>query len=284
MYEKYEENNRITEDNERTIEKNTGIKYFALKACRAKRKKCINICIVVGCFIALFVLFMLFSGAERKINEARGYTGSRPTYEEFRLDILGYVYRESDDGYNYIENDPASEEFADWIEKNLSKRPTAYALKMQDRFLYRYTHGKSQNFDYVEETAKTVFDDIVKTRTKAANKIVGTVWLQFFAVAVVLGGVGTVITYMYTKENKSFVTAAEKNEYRLRPAVMVGREEYRRKNTHDYYIEVDAVDGDRKKYLVSEEQFNRFDSGKEVYLIAWDSGFGLYDEEDIYII
>lgn len=224
----------------------SGIVGFVREAAREKLKSCIARCALFGGLFVMFVLFIMFAEIQPKINEARGYSGAKPTYDEYEKYVLNQIYRfDSEREVYYISCDPNSEEFHDWVYKKIESRPNKYAgITFISSIKYIQTEKNSENYREVCRTAERVFEEVVNERTAAGNKVANKVWLEFLVVFLITGGVCTGIVFWYRHGVNSYIPAAKNGEYRLEDAVLIGREEYRTKNRHSYYIEAETASGE----------------------------------------
>lgn len=267
---------------ERTVEKSNGVIEFAQREYKSKRGTCIGICISAGVIAAILVMLLIFSQSAGKLNEIRGFSGERPTYEEYQYRILSHIYKSNNDGTYTLEVMPDSEEFQEWLYDNIGGKRTEASYLGSQRFVYQYKM-MAPNFSAVDTTAQGVFEQVLDARVREANKATGMIWLQYLAIMAVIAGIIVGIFIWYTRGVRRYVDAAEKGAYSLTAATLIGREKEITKRTRDYFLEVQTVKGETKKCRVSEAQYDLYQSGKTAYVVTWGSEFGLYDEEDIYV-
>lgn len=275
---------RINVINQRTIEKTSTIKTYAEQACKSKMKKCIGICAAVAAVLLSFILPIMFAGMSGEVNKIKGYSKTTPLYEDYQGVLIQYLYTDSGNGYYVLSDNPNSDEFREYIKDRIGNKSNYVTIVYNnDMQMTKFKTAYYRDFDKVNAEVEETFNSVVKEITHEANQVYAKVWLEILIFILVIVAIAAGIAFWYTRSIREYIGAAERGEYRLQPGTLVGREEYETGNSHNYYLEIEVTESGKQRIKVDAEMFDKYQSGKLAYVIIWNKGYGLFDDNDIII-
>ena len=257
---------------------------------RAKKEKRITSLLILGLVFILLSGLAVWLPTTFELEEIRGYRGSRPTFESVEAKIMNSLFRvqygtpDSNDYFTVIDGvDPEIASLAMSI-ASMPKKITQIreaadydysSMSFSSTGMYTQSYSvdsdlkKMDMYKKAAEEAKVLFEAEMDRRDALAQPVIRQRLLIMALIIAAYLGIAYLAVRSCIRNGEKRLDCIRTGKINVTPATMIGRIEYRSRNSHTMNIEVQTEDGQELNISAVGLQYERFKAGTKCYVIDY---------------
>lgn len=268
---------------------------------RAKKEKRITSLLIFGLVFILLSGMAVWLPTTFELEEIRGYRGSRPTFESVEAKIMNSLFRVqygstpdySNDYFIVIgKDDPEIASLAMSI-ASMPKKITQIreaadydysSMSFSSTGMYTQSYSvdpdlkKMDMYKKAAEEAKVLFEAEMDRRDALAQPVIRQRLLIMALIIAAYLGIAYLAVRSCIRNGEKRLECIRTGKINVTPATMIGRIEYRSRNSHTMNIEVQTEDGQELNISAVGLQYERFKAGTKCYVINYPDLEGMFSE------
>ena len=266
---------------------------------RAKKEKRITSLLILGLVFILLSGLAVWLPTTFELEEIRGYRGSRPTFESVEAKIMNSLFRvqygtpDSNDYFTVIDGvDPEIASLAMSI-ASMPKKITQIreaadydysSMSFSSTGMYTQSYSvdsdlkKMDMYKKAAEEAKVLFEAEMDRRDALAQPVIRQRLLIMALIIAAYLGIAYLAVRSCIRNGEKRLDCIRTGKINVTPATMIGRIEYRSRNSHTMNIEVQTEDGQELDIRAVGLQYERFKAGTTCYVIDYP------DQEEMFSV